>query len=249
MLKQPLAIARVLGIALTTVIGMTGCGNGKPQGIAEHFSGQALYNGIYFGEGRVGSMLPEIWHGSSISGRAADPKTANLIKAREQVTLERLERQKPGFFVGFQKAVTSGDQIQVGSALDLGARLLQGTNNRQQRDSINPEDEIVLDVDAIVPPTIDLGVDLAAQFIVPPMMDVDVQQAIDMQQAQDAQRVVEIQQAGDQAIVADLDSMIYIIDTGIILATENANELRVTAKEPHRRDTVINLVTQRFENH
>jgi SdpC family antimicrobial peptide len=247
MLKQPLAIVRVLGIAVTAMTCMTGCGNGKPQSVSEHFSGEVLYNGIYFGEGRVGNMLPEIWHGSSISGRATDPKTASLIKAREQATLERLERQKPGFLAGFQKAVTSGDQVQVGAALDLGARLLHGASKGQQRDSINPEDDIIIDVGVVNPLitdfAIDLGVDLATVIFVPPTMD--VQMVLDVQQAQDVEEV----NAAQRVVVEDLDTITYVVDTGFSLATQNANDLRVSAKEPHRRDTVINLVTQRFENH
>jgi SdpC family antimicrobial peptide len=249
MFNPPSVLIRLFGGTLAALTCMTGCGGVRPSPAAEHFGGQALYNGIYFGEGRVGELLPEIWHGSSISGRAVDPKTASLIKAREQVTLERLERQKPGFFAGFQKAITSGNQVQVGAALDLGARLLQGAGSRQQRDSINPEDELVLDVATVQPPTIDLAVDIAAQFIVPPILDVDVQQAFDMQLTQVVQSVAELQQADVQALDANRDAMVYIIDTGIILATQNANELRVNSKQPHRRDTVINLVTQRFENH
>ncbi|NJK43478.1 MAG: hypothetical protein HC933_03715 [Pleurocapsa sp. SU_196_0] len=62
--------------------------------------GQALFEGIFFGEGIVGQRLPEIWHGKSVSQRADSAEAAQEIDLLRLNIVQKLERTKPVVFSG-----------------------------------------------------------------------------------------------------------------------------------------------------
>jgi SdpC family antimicrobial peptide len=111
------------------VVTFTACagGDGPDQTVGKtqfSQSGEELFLGIFFGEGQVGQLLPEIWKGKSTSSRVLGPEKAEQVLQAQANIVAEIHKQDPSFFQRFGLAVTSGDHFQVEAALmEAGSRL------------------------------------------------------------------------------------------------------------------------------
>jgi SdpC family antimicrobial peptide len=93
-------------------------------------TGEEAFRGIFFGEGRVGAHLPQIWHGKSMVQRIAvrfsgKPEQAVAVKSGIDYLIARIQRHDPTFFSRFGTAVQSGNRVEVSAALEEAGSLVK----------------------------------------------------------------------------------------------------------------------------
>lgn len=81
---------------------------------AAQYSGEELFSGIYFGDGEVGKLFPEVWEKSDLKDFSKNPEVKEAIKS----IISELEKNEEGYFENFRKAVTSGNHIKVKNQLN-----------------------------------------------------------------------------------------------------------------------------------
>jgi SdpC family antimicrobial peptide len=123
---------------------LSGCGgNLPPPSTTSALDGKELYRGLFFGEGRVGQMMPEIWRGKSVTQRAQTPELAIRAKAFEDALINRLERDDPQFFNRFKEGLSGGDQLRVERVLYEGVQEFHRVINldARTRGALLPDDD------------------------------------------------------------------------------------------------------------
>jgi SdpC family antimicrobial peptide len=113
-------------------------------------SGEDLFLGIFFGEGQVGQLLPEIWKGRSTSSRALSPeKTEQVLQAEANIVAE-IHKQDPSFFQRFGLAVTSGDHFEVEAALMEAGSRLHTVSDAAQKGASNKAPNVWVDRETVL---------------------------------------------------------------------------------------------------
>jgi SdpC family antimicrobial peptide len=130
------------------------------------YSEEELFEGIYFREGKVFSLLPELNKNSTVSS-LTDSKTLTVHKK----IIRELNRRDPQFLSQFKKDVTSGDPVKIESRLFSAQKLLVNiikselknpygdvTINTALGAQVNPEIFVVVYVFYMPPPPLtDIG--------------------------------------------------------------------------------------------
>lgn len=76
---------------------------------AKHYSGEELFEGIYFGYGEVGKQFPELWEKTEFKNYKLQEKHKQKV-----VELENLLKKKDSnYFKKFKQSVTSGDRLTI----------------------------------------------------------------------------------------------------------------------------------------
>jgi SdpC family antimicrobial peptide len=97
------------------------------------FTGEDLFKGIYFREGKVASLISNVY---SVN---ADTKSTSVIainQIRKQL-LTDLKRTDPDFFTNFRMAITSGNPVAIENCLISSNALIQ-----RSLKSVEPENNI-----------------------------------------------------------------------------------------------------------
>ncbi|MEU0478860.1 hypothetical protein ABZ260_06690 [Streptosporangium sp. NPDC006013] len=71
------------------------------------YDGEALFQGIFLGQGQVAETYPDL---------RAPSSTGVWPAARAQQLVAQIKRAEPGFFAAFETAITSGDRIRIEQA-------------------------------------------------------------------------------------------------------------------------------------
>ncbi|HYG00897.1 MAG TPA: hypothetical protein VD927_00570 [Chryseosolibacter sp.] len=80
------------------------------------FTGEELFNGIFFGDGEVSARIPEIASQLDVREILTADETAALNSIRASLTAD-LKNADPNFFVNFKSAIQSGDHLIIEKAL------------------------------------------------------------------------------------------------------------------------------------
>lgn len=91
------------------------------------YDGEALFLGIFFGEGAVGKSLSEIWSGGGAEAMLTSPEQVAKLHRFESAAIASLRSSDPTFFDRFARATQSGDYMAVQSAIDEAAAKLEAT--------------------------------------------------------------------------------------------------------------------------
>ncbi|WP_193648866.1 sporulation delaying protein family toxin [Bacillus cereus] len=83
------------------------------------FTGEEIYAGIFFGQGEIAELLPEIWDKKALE--TIDPKELEKLSNE---TIEKLKQEKPNYFKELQAAVYAKDYKGVDDILKESATVL-----------------------------------------------------------------------------------------------------------------------------
>ena len=89
------------------------------------YSGEALFRGIAFGQGEVGSKLTEIWPDGGAEGIAKTPAQAIAVRGFIDETVRSIRKTDPTFFERFAAATQSGDHFKVDRAINEAVNQVQ----------------------------------------------------------------------------------------------------------------------------
>ena len=137
----------LLGAALlASAAGAAACtaGADAPTASPAAHDGEAVFRGLFYGEGPVAARLPELTRGAP--RRLETPQAARV---REGV-LARLRAQDPAFLDRFAAAVQSGSHLRVARALDE-ARTRVDAALREEQASLGVAVKAASDEDIVVP--------------------------------------------------------------------------------------------------
>lgn len=97
---------------------------GYERGPVRVISGEVIFRGLFFGNGPVANMFPEIWGSPQLATYASRLNDPDVL-ALEDRLIERLRADNPGFFVNFAQEMRSGDQLRIQDAMRYGAERLK----------------------------------------------------------------------------------------------------------------------------
>ncbi len=105
------------------------------------FSGEELFQGVFFGTGRVASYIPAV-KGINVATYTSDRTAiANSNKFQEEL-IGKIKASNKGFFSTFKEMMTSRNHVQVQAALEMGAAEIQNvlqSDSEYQKMANNPE--------------------------------------------------------------------------------------------------------------
>jgi len=83
-------------------------------------SGEAIFEGLYFGQGTVAERFPEIWKNQAVLDLKAKMTAADQAKFESfrSETVSKINTREPDFFKQFASDMQSGNPVRVKSALD-----------------------------------------------------------------------------------------------------------------------------------
>ncbi|MGX8909301.1 sporulation delaying protein family toxin [Streptomyces netropsis] len=100
--------------------------------------GKAVFNGLFFGQGKVGAELAKSPMFSEMRKELAKADAKDSARVARAVT-GAVEAKYPGFFAGFDKKVRSGDPRKVESAVnDAQTKLMSIAKKTDAKDSARP---------------------------------------------------------------------------------------------------------------
>jgi SdpC family antimicrobial peptide len=106
-------------LAITSVQSLVGCSGAPPSSTGvrvdrQQLDGKTIFQGIFFGQGDVAAMFPEVWQRPEY--RSAQHLTPTQSAKLGELT-RTIDAQHPGFFDRFANEVKSGDHLRVRAAL------------------------------------------------------------------------------------------------------------------------------------
>ncbi|HEX2204495.1 MAG TPA: hypothetical protein VHG91_14385 [Longimicrobium sp.] len=163
--RHPLVTRIVSPILLGALAFSTGCAgdlSAPTESVAEvaRYDGETLLRGIFFGQGPVAGLLPELWEGRSVEERAQTPERAAQVRKLQDAVVARIAKEDPSFFGRFESAVRSGDHLAIEAALqDAAKRVKLGLTSQ-------PLYETVREAEAIADPVVDIEIAIYAVLVV-----------------------------------------------------------------------------------
>ncbi|MCR9039379.1 sporulation delaying protein family toxin [Bacillus sp. L381] len=83
------------------------------------YSGEHIFSGIFFGQGEVAKLLPEVWDTKAVKKINQD----ELKQVSDQVIAD-IKKSSPDYFKKLKAAVYSGDYEKVNSVIDQGSQIM-----------------------------------------------------------------------------------------------------------------------------
>ncbi|MBY8911293.1 sporulation delaying protein family toxin [Bacillus sp. YC2] len=83
------------------------------------YSGEEIFSGIFFGQGEVAKLLPEVWDSKAVQKIDQD----ELKQVSDQVIAD-IKNASPAYFKELKTAVYSGDYEQVNSIIEKGSAIM-----------------------------------------------------------------------------------------------------------------------------
>jgi SdpC family antimicrobial peptide len=81
-----------------------------------HLSGESIVRGLFFGEGRVGKLIPEIWGEKSFVEQASNAEQAIQYRRVEERALAAMRTNDPDLS-RFSSVMQSGDRLAIDAAV------------------------------------------------------------------------------------------------------------------------------------
>lgn len=110
----------LIGLIIFTVCITTVCiyFPSKKETHASTYSGEQLYRGIIFGQGKVGKMLPNIWEQDIRDQANHNSNNKKIINK----TVAYIKNKDPQYFKNLELAIEKGDEKYIESQLNLGGQ-------------------------------------------------------------------------------------------------------------------------------
>jgi SdpC family antimicrobial peptide len=120
-MKQLIAILLILSNLLYA------CTSPNATPSAKTFSGQELFSGLYFGQGEVSEMLPEVWQHPEVTALKAQDGVPAKLKAVSQDLIKKIDQVNPDFFKNFAAGMQSGQHLKVQKTYEEGLKIIGST--------------------------------------------------------------------------------------------------------------------------
>ncbi|GAB3802545.1 hypothetical protein GCM10028819_31520 [Spirosoma humi] len=93
----------------------------KPLTVNHRYSGEEMFRGLFFGEGRYAEAIPELQSlQMSYSKKLAKPADVKVVNQLRSQVVHYIQAQQPRFFDNLQVAFESGNPTKVQTALESG---------------------------------------------------------------------------------------------------------------------------------
>lgn len=107
-----------LVLAVLTLTTLQSCQK-QPINPMTNYTGEELYEGIFFGTGKVGEQLT-ILHGMRIADLVEDQTAVARVKSYNQKILAEIKSTNPNFFKNFKEKIDTKSPTEIATALDNG---------------------------------------------------------------------------------------------------------------------------------
>jgi SdpC family antimicrobial peptide len=114
------------------------------------YNGETLFTGLYFGEGPVAKMFPEIWESPQMAQQISQVQNNETWSKTKSQAMEWVRTNDPDFFNRFEQDIQSGDHARVGLAYQQGAQKLSEFVRSTGVDPSSPEARAGVGVVAVV---------------------------------------------------------------------------------------------------
>ena len=129
-------VALVAGITLGAPSAAASRGVGAVRVERQAWDGETLFRGLFFGEGPVAQLFPEVW--KPIQAKAGYQKDPRVREIEDRI-IAYIRQNEPLFFDRFQRAMTSGDHLTIQEGLAEGGRLIQEALEEEQVEVVGPQ--------------------------------------------------------------------------------------------------------------
>ncbi|MBD0407623.1 kinase [Bacillus siamensis] len=114
--KRSAAAMLLVFVLMVALVGPHATAKTKP---AVSYSGEDIFSGIFFGQGEVAKLLPEVWDTKAVKKINQD----ELKQVSDQVIAD-IKKSSPDYFKKLKAAVYSGDYEKVNSVIDQGSQIM-----------------------------------------------------------------------------------------------------------------------------
>ncbi|MED0771232.1 sporulation delaying protein family toxin [Bacillus siamensis] len=114
--KRSAAAMLLVFVLMIALVGPHATAKTKP---AVSYSGEDIFSGIFFGQGEVAKLLPEVWDTKAVKKINQD----ELKQVSDQVIAD-IKKSSPDYFKKLKAAVYSGDYEKVNSVIDQGSQIM-----------------------------------------------------------------------------------------------------------------------------
>ncbi|MEW4059551.1 sporulation delaying protein family toxin [Bacillus siamensis] len=114
--KRSAAAMLLVFVLMVALVGPHATAKTKP---AVSYSGEDIFSGIFFGQGEVAKLLPEVWDTKAVKKINQD----ELKQVSDQV-IDDIKKSSPDYFKKLKAAVYSGDYEKVNSVIDQGSQIM-----------------------------------------------------------------------------------------------------------------------------
>ena len=132
LMNQP-AWKRYVVITLCLVVGLgpipsLAAGRAPAQ---QDYDGESMFRGLFFGQGEIGTLFPEIWHGTRFETIAFSEKGEDLALRMREDLVHLIHRADTSFFDRFGEAIGTGSHLKISDALDEAGKMLVAALSEQ----------------------------------------------------------------------------------------------------------------------
>ncbi len=119
---RQLASRWYVGVSLALGMTLYSCQTGEAT-LKKNFSGEELFNGIFFGQGEVATLIPEISNQVNMADVLTTDELEEVANVRQDLTAA-LKVQNPNFFNEFKSAIQSGNHLRIQETLRQTSELI-----------------------------------------------------------------------------------------------------------------------------
>lgn len=120
-MKTKITIAAALSLCLFVCLAFTLPSSNKPN--ANAFTGEDLFKGIYFNQGKVGAIL----NGSTNATEQTNSRNEATSVVEAKYLVSAIKKNNPQFFADFKKIIQCGDPVSIQNCLLKGQETLGQT--------------------------------------------------------------------------------------------------------------------------
>lgn len=90
----------------------------------QDLSGEDFFNGIYFSQGKVAEMIPEIKNSLKAEDLVESARELSELKKIQSDIIQQIKLDNPSFFTNFKIGIQSGNHIKIESTLKGASKVL-----------------------------------------------------------------------------------------------------------------------------
>ncbi|MEB4596018.1 sporulation delaying protein family toxin [Bacillus amyloliquefaciens] len=114
--KKSAAAMMLVFVLMVALVGPHAAAKTEPS---VSYSGEDIFSGIFFGQGEVAKLLPEVWDTKAVKKIDQD----ELKQVSDQVIAD-IKKSSRDYFKELKAAVYSGDYEKVNSVIDQGSQIM-----------------------------------------------------------------------------------------------------------------------------
>lgn len=100
--------------------------SGSTYSSVSRFSGEELFAGLFFGEGEVVEIVPELHERSQLKSYLSSEEEVAGFRAFQVKAIEAIRKENPQFFATFKADIQSGDHLRIQKAMQNSSEVLIG---------------------------------------------------------------------------------------------------------------------------